>query len=368
MSADASSGSGGAWALSSSSASPGSNTSASAASSSSSSAASGSGEIVLLGANPAAPKRRGRGRPRKSDDALALALAHSEAQQPCPSTTRSVIEMLRPVGGELHRLAVSVAKLQIDTEISARTHQLVHHFMGPNPRVLMPSSAEARHLGHSLRTFKRQSLELASATFIASRAWIGSICSKLLMEADRGTLRIHGTYSHWLYDETPLTMRGCSIQHASFGRINPEQESLESICDAATPEELLLGGTTTKVKAKSDTGVCKLLQAEMTLAVLVQSTTSRTMMLQLPCALPLHWVNRGTAEAIKTCLDENLNVPAWHALQNKSELNLDLTCSDRASANDKVETIRTSSGVLRGFVCHVRSTSARHAKAGHSGR
>ena len=81
-----------------------------------------------------------------------------------------------------------------------------------------------------------------------------------------------------------------------------------------------------------------MVQAELSLAVLAQqSDTGRFILMRVPTAVPLHWVDRGTAECLFACLTEDLNIPGWRELAAKCDLRIDTSCSDRASANDKTE-------------------------------
>ena len=132
----------------------------------------------------------------------------------------ALAQMMRvEVGSEIHRSIAIAVRSKAGAVTGPDIAELIGRFLGPQPKCLMPSVAEARLAGQSLRTFKRHVIELASSVF-SSRAWLGALCSRLLAEADRGALKLHGAYTFVLYDETPLSMRG-QVNPQEKARINP---------------------------------------------------------------------------------------------------------------------------------------------------
>lgn len=277
------------------------------------------------------PQRRGPGRPRNPLLHAFRCEESVEAGAIVRVRPNDVDPLLGPranVGAAIHRTIARAVHAVGPADVHEQTQKMILHFLGVSPKAVVPSGAEARMLDAPERSLRRNMIELASAAFFGCRAWIGSLLSRLLAEIERGALVAVSTFVVGLYDETPLVMRGppgCS----GGARWNPEAEgTLVSL-----PQE-----NTIVVSQRSDKGVCKLVQGECTLAVLLQCAGGgQHFLMVMPCALPLHWVDRTTGETLKVALEEQSGFVNLDRLRAKCIHNFDLSIADRATSNDRVE-------------------------------
>lgn len=275
------------------------------------------------------------------------------------SGTAALFSCVRPVGPDIVKLVVAALGRDLRSGPLSSMQRLISQTLGPSPRMIAPLNAEAACLQMSQKHLPEELCALAAAVHWANRAFLGSALSHIRRGQSSQQLRCIGVVRWRSYDSTPLRM---AVGRNSRGPQSPEQLSYALAAAGTATPALGNGGAPGAAVAALHSGresqVCKILQSEYELGVLVEVLASgRRVFLRLPATCPLQVSDHETAESLRFMHGEQSAIPLYDDVLSCFEHRFELSTCDSASANTKFETLADAasprgSSYLR-FACDV---------------
>lgn len=211
----------------------------------------------------------------------------------------------------------------------ARALSVKEQYLGPVPRRVKPSCAEAADLDMDVKCLHRATVELAGLTYYGSRAYISSYCARLSLAITEKKIDPICSATFVCYDESTFILR---VKHFMGGRqfddldrqhkVNREIRALAN----ANPQ-----GATSEAAAvaKNAKGLCKITQSDAAVLFAFQCLVSKEIyIIQMPLIVPLQVSDHCTAETNLAFMQEQLYVRGLAELRAKFKHNFDLSCHD----------------------------------------
>ena len=268
-------------------------------------------------AAPGVGKVRPRGRPHKDRAAAAAA-----------PTVSALNTFLRGgIGTEAQIAFVKACARPIEPTPEVRT--LTSWCLAAEARQFCSQAAEAKLLGISPKTLPQKIMDLGAAIHFASRAFGTSLLSHVLRQIEEKQLRPICLIRQIAFDETPMEL---TLQARDRHEL---RQNMEVPIPAAIPGSAQGENKQSKSKSKQ---TAKIMQTDVHIAMLCEAPSSgRMVMFCMPLTSTLQAMESNTADITVPLVRESLSFPLLETCRRAFPVRIDLTATDRASANLKTD-------------------------------